>query len=342
MKAIYLTKYGNAEDAFEIRDVDIPKAESGEVVIKVGAFGLNFADVIARRGLYPDAPKNPALIGYDVAGTVHEIGEGVTGLKIGDRVTALTRFGGYAEYAKTIAEGVAKIPKELDYAKATALSTQACTAYYCADEAVQLHEGDHVLVQAAAGGVGIALVQIAKSKGCVVYGTASSKKQEFLQKIGVDVPIDYSKSDFYSIAKKHLGSRKGLDVVFDSIGGKTFKKGMKLLAPTGKMVSFGAASQIKGAKTNKLGAVRVALGFGFFSPISLIMKSQAIVGVNMLRIADNRPDIFEHCLKNVVKYAKDGIIKPELARLYKADQIAEAHYFLESRQSIGKIALEWD
>ena len=341
MRAIYLTKYGNAESAFEIKETEIPIPENGDVVIKVEAFGVNFADVIARRGLYPDAPKNPALIGYDVAGTIHSVGAGVDKFKVGQRVTALTRFGGYAEYAKTIAEGVSVIPDDIDYATATALSTQACTAYYCAEEAVQLHHGDHVLVQAAAGGVGIALVQIAKHHGCIVYGTASSKKQEFLKEIGVDIPIDYTTTDFRKEVKKKLGDKKGLDVVFDSIGGKTFKRGLNLLGPTGRMVSFGAASQIKGSKTNKLGAIRVALGFGFFSPISMIMKSQAIIGVNMLRIADYRPHVFNKCLDGVVDLAKKGIIKPTVARVFKADQIAEAHYFLESRQSIGKVALEW-
>jgi NADPH2:quinone reductase len=341
MKGIFLTKYGNSESSFEIRELDIPVPDQGEVVIKVESFGLNFADVIARRGLYPDAPKNPALLGYDVAGTIHAVGAGVDNFKTGQRVTALTRFGGYAEYAKTIAEGVSVIPDSIDFPTATALSTQACTAYYCAEEAVHLHHGDHVLVQAAAGGVGIALVQIAKSHGCIVYGTASSKKQEFLKEIGVDIPIDYTKSNFTKDVRKHLGEKKGLDVVFDSIGGKTFSKGFKLLGPAGRMVSFGAASQIKGSNTSKLGALRVAIGFGLFSPITMIMKSQAIIGVNMLRIADHRPHVFGKCLDGVVEMARKGIIKPTIARVFKAEQIAEAHYFLESRQSIGKIAMEW-
>ena len=341
MKAIYLTKYGNAENVFDIKDADIPIPDKGEVVIKVGAFGLNFADVLARRGLYPDAPKNPALLGYDVSGTVNAVGAGVEKVKVGQRVTALTRFGGYAEYAKTIVDGVAVIPDDMDFGTATALSTQACTAYFCAEEAVKLHHGDHVLVQAAAGGVGIALVQIAKHHGCIVCGTASTRKQGFLKEIGVDIPIDYTQKNFVKEIEQKLGKKRALDVVFDSIGGKTFKRGLKALAPGGRMVSFGAASQIKGNRTNKLGALRVAMGFGFFSPIGMIVKSQAVIGVNMLRIADHRPHIFGKCLDGVVNYAVKGIIKPHIARVFKADQIAEAHYFLESRQSIGKIALEW-
>ncbi|NNF20551.1 MAG: alcohol dehydrogenase catalytic domain-containing protein, partial [Saprospiraceae bacterium] len=154
MKAIYLTKYGDSNKVFDIREVNQPKPAPGQVLIKVEAFGLNFADVIARRGLYPDAPKNPALLGYDVAGTVAGLGEGVSSVNIGDRVSALTRFGGYAEYACTMEEGVAKIPDNMDTALSTALATQACTAYYSAVQCVNLHPDDKVLIHAAAGGVG--------------------------------------------------------------------------------------------------------------------------------------------------------------------------------------------
>ncbi|MFZ1751407.1 MAG: alcohol dehydrogenase catalytic domain-containing protein, partial [Saprospiraceae bacterium] len=146
MKAIYLTKYGGSEQAFEIRDIPIPQPGEGEVLIKVKYSGLNFADVIARRGLYPDAPPNPALLGYDVSGTVESIGEGVTGVNIGQKVVAMTRFGGYGEYAVTHQSGVAILDEDADLAAATALATQACTAYYCAIDCTTLHSGDRVLV----------------------------------------------------------------------------------------------------------------------------------------------------------------------------------------------------
>ena len=165
MKAIYIKKTGPANKAFDFREVPIPEPTDNEVCIQVNSFGLNFADVLARMGLYQDAPPLPSVIGYDVAGTVRAIGSTVTTCKVGDRVTSLTRFGGYAEYACTMQEGVTVIPDDLDFATATALSTQGCTAYYCTDECVQLHEGDNVLIQAAAGGVGSIQVQIAKHKG---------------------------------------------------------------------------------------------------------------------------------------------------------------------------------
>ena len=340
MKAIYLNKYGNSATAFETKETAMPTAEKGEVVIKVACFGLNFADVVARRGLYPEAPKNPAVLGYDVAGVIHAVGENVTTLKIGQRVTALTRFGGYAEYAKTTEGGVAVIPDTMNFATATALATQGCTAYYCAYESVVLHRGDRVLIQAAAGGVGGLLVQMAKSKGCIVFGTASTSKMNYLKELGVDVAIDYTKENFSKTIKQHvLGG--AIDIAFDSLGGKTFKDSFKLLAPAGRIVSFGTAEQINGNKTNKLGTIKMALNFGFFSPIQLLLGSKAIIGVNMLQIADNRPQVFNHCITEVVKLANQKIIIPKIDKIFSADKIAEAHDYLESRQSIGKVVMAW-
>ncbi len=338
MKAIYLNKYGNSDAVFEIKETEIPIAGKGELIIKVHSFGLNFADVVARRGLYPEAPKNPAVLGYDVAGTVHALGESTKGFEIGQRVTAVTRFGGYAEYAKTIQEGVSLIPDNMDFATATALVTQGCTAYFCAYESVKLHEGDRVLIHAAAGGVGSLLVQMAKHEKCIVYGTASGKKMDYLKSIGVDYPIDYTQQDFNQIIKD---SNQRIDVAFDSVGGSTFKKSMKILNAGGRMVTFGAAEQINGNNTNKLRALKTVFSFGIFSPLQLLMTSKAIIGVNMLKIADSCPAIFNRCLNAVVKMAQKGIIQPRIDKVFNAKDIAQAHDYLESRQSIGKVVAEW-
>ncbi len=335
MKAIHLIKYGKSQGAFEMREVPIPEPDDGQVQIKVHSFGLNFADVVARRGLYPDAPKNPAVLGYDVAGTITKVGKAVTKFKKGDKVTALTRFGGYAEYAVTIQEGVAKIPDNVDIGLSTALATQACTAYYCAAHCVQLKEGDKILVQAAAGGVGSIITQIAKHHGCKIFGTASPQKLDFLKENGVDYPIDYRSVDFYNYIKN---GEHELDYVFDSIGGKSFKKGYKLLIPGGTMVNFGAADQIG---SNKLKALGVAANFGIFSPIQLLMASKSLIAVNMLRIADHKPKLFEQIFDGVMDYVKKGIIRPKLAKKFSAEEIDEAHDFLESRASIGKVVMEW-
>jgi len=337
MKAIFLIKYGEAQQAFEIRDIQLTKPTADEVLIKVKYSGLNFADVIARRGLYPDAPANPALLGYDISGEVVELGNNVTEFTIGQKVVAMTRFGGYAEYVTTNKNGIAAIPDGMNMAEATVLATQACTAYYCAEDCATLHHGERVLVQAAAGGVGSLLVQMAKHRGCIVYGTASTGKQDYLKQAGVDYPIDYTKVDFYKSIKE---SGEKIDVVFDSIGGTVFKKGMKLLAPGGKMICYGAAQQMESTK-NKLKLFSMLWGFGLFSPISLLMQSKSIITVNMLRIADFKPTVFNDILTNVVSMAKEGIIKPQVSKIFPYSEMAAAHEFLESRKSTGKVVVEW-
>ena len=340
MKAVYLTKYGKSDQAFEIRESDIPSIADDEVIIEVKSIGLNFADVMARNGLYPDAPKNPAVLGYDVAGTVYQKGKEVNHVSIGQRVAALTRFGGYAQYAKTFAEGVSPLPDNISFEEATALATQGCTAYFCAEECVQLHAGDNVLVHAAAGGVGSLLVQYAKHKGCKVYGTASSSKQNFLKENGVDVPIDYTSREFDKLIQSDLGD-SSLDVIFDSIGGPTFKKGMKILGQGGRIVSYGAASQMDKGKKSIVATLKVGLGFGIFSPIALLMKSQSIITVNMLRIADHRKHVFQHVFSEVMKLAEDGVLKPTVGKVFSIDDFAQAHDYLEKRSSTGKVVVNW-
>ena len=340
MRAAVLVKEGKSDVAFEIQDKPIPKAAPNEVCIHVEAFGLNFADVMARRGLYEDAPPKPCIIGYDVVGHIYEVGNDVKDLKVGDKVVALTRFGAYAEYVSTDAQGVVVVPEDIDHGVATALATQFSTAYYCADEMVRLQKGDHVLIQAAAGGVGTGLVQLAKHHGCIVYGTASTSKLDYLRSMGVDHPIDYRKTNFVDAIKKIRGD-EGLDVVFDSIGGASVKNGYKLLTAGGRMVCYGVADMTTGGRKSILKMLKVATGFGIHSPIGFLQNSKGMIGVNMLQIADHKPTTLKRCMTNVVDYYNKGILKPKVGGSYKIDQLAEAHDLLESRQTIGKIVVSW-
>jgi len=262
MKAAFLVKNGKAHKAFELRETTIGDPNAIEVQIEVEGFGLNFADVMARLGLYPDAPKKPGVLGYDVVGRITKKGKDVDDrLAVGNRVVALTRFGGYAEITNTDSRGVVKISEEMDMASATALATQAGTAYYMAAEMVHIFPGDHVLVHAAAGGVGSILCQMAKAKGAVVYGTASGpEKLKYLKEIGVDYPINYKSDRFDTAVANILPQGQKLDIIFDAIGGKSVKRGMKLLGSGGRMILFGASS-LTSAK-NIFSKIGVALGFG--------------------------------------------------------------------------------
>jgi len=338
MKAIALIKTGDAVNAFKVIETTKPQPQKGEVLIKVAAFGLNFADVMARRGMYKEAPPLPAVLGYDVAGTVEAIGENVTAIKIGDRVTAMTRFGGYAEYATTNASAVAVIPANIDNATATALTTQFCTAYYIAAEMVNLHKGDKVLVQSGAGGVGTALIQYAKYKQCEIFSTAGSEaKLNYLSSLGVHHPINYAIQDFEA-AIKTLTSGKGVDVIFDAVGGSSVKKGFRSLAPGGRLVCYGASEM---SNKNIFGKISSAFGFGFYHPVMLMVPSKTIIGVNMLRIADNKPEIVQRCLESVVRLTNEGVFKPTLSKVFKVADIAAAHDYFEQRKSIGKVVVEW-
>lgn len=341
MRAAVLTKTGAADRAFEIREVDIPKLEGLEVLIKVESFGLNFADVMARNGLYQDAPPLPSILGYDVVGEVVEVATDEAKHLIGKRVVAMTRFGGYAEYAKTDYRACAVISDKLPATQASALATQYCTAYYAAYECTNVYDGDYVLIHAAAGGVGTALTQLCKLKGCTVFGTTGSDaKFDYLKNNGVDFPINYRKNDYEKELVK-LSDGRLLDVAFNSVGGTTFKKDFKLLEKGGKSVIYGAAER-SGKKGGTFATLNLAWNFGIFSPIQLLMNSKGIIGINMLRIADYKPLVLKRCLEEVVRMTESGELNPAEGGTFAADQIGEAHAYLESRKSTGKIAITWN
>lgn len=342
MKAYYLIKNGSSDTAFELRDLKLNDPNDNEVMIETEVFGLNFADVMARLGYYKACPPLPTVIGYDVAGKIIKKGKNVTDLEIGQRVTALTRFGGYATHVNTNHHGVVPINNEIDAAKATALATQYSTAYYAAEFSMSLQKGEHVLIQAAAGGVGTALIQLAKRRGCIIYGTAGSEeKLEYIKKQGVDYPINYMKHDFYEYIKKQRGE-KSIDAVFDSIGGNYVKKGLKLLAPGGRLAMYGAA-QIAGNSDKKslYRQLKTLFSFGKYRPTQFFAQSQSLIGVNMLQIGDHKPNILKKCMTDVVKLYENNEINPVVSKIFNANELAEAHNYLQKRKSTGKLAVKW-
>lgn len=339
MKAAVLVKFGKAENAFQIQDIAIPSLKDGQVLIQTEGFGLNYADIMAMQGDYQDCPPLPAIIGYDVVGRVTAIQGDSHGIQVGDRVTALTRFGGYAQFVAAESQACAKISEQLEIGKAMALTTQYSTAYYCIHEIMHLHPNDKVLIHAAAGGVGTALVQMALAIGCEIYGTCGSEeKVAYLKKIGVHHTINYNKQDFYSIIHQAEG-KNGLDAVFDAVGGSSAKKGFKLLGSGGTLVLYGAASM---TDTSILGKLKMVLGFGLYHPIQFMMGSKGIVGVNMLRIGDDRPLTLKRSLAKVVSLLEDKKIDPTVAKIFTINDLTEALNYLKSRKAIGKVCVLWE
>ncbi len=340
MKAAVLVKTGPARAAFELRDLPDPVPGDSQIRVAVEYSGVNFADVHARLGIYREAPPPPSILGYEVVGRIDAVGRDCPGFRPGTRVVAMTRFGGYATKALSTRYGVSPIPEDFDGAAATALATQFTTAWYAAEEMVKLQKGDRVLIHSAAGGVGTALIQIAKRHGCTVLGvTGSPSKLEYLKAHGVDIPLLVSDGRLLPAYREAAGDAP-LDVIFDPVGGSQVRKGMRLLGSGGRMVCLGVSGAV-GPHAGILRSLGNVLSLGVLHPAYLMLRSKGIIGVNMLEIGDHKPCVIRRCLDEVVARAIAGELRPVVGKVYRATEVAQAHEDLESRRTVGKIVLRW-
>ncbi len=341
MRAALLTRRGPPERAFVIRELPDPVPSPGQVRIAVECFGLNFADAMARIGIYREAPPLPAVLGYDVVGRIDALGPDIGNLRVGERVAAMTRFGGYATKALSSRFGVVPLPGSIGAAEGTALATQYVTAWHVATEQTTLHPGDRVLIHAAAGGVGTALVQIARWRGCFVAGTTGSPgKLEHLRSIGVDAPLCTGERGFEQACLDASGGKR-FDVIFDSLGGGNFRRSYGLLRPGGRLIGLGIAGMM-GARGSLARSLAQAAAFGLYHPFSFLSTSRGIIGVNLLRIADAHPEVILRCLTEVVRMTDAGILKPFVGARLPVSRLVEAHRAMSDRATIGKIAVYWD
>lgn len=337
--AYVLVKKGNPSRAFEKREVTIPEPNADQVLIEVEGFGLNYADVMARLGLYGEAPSMPSVIGYEVVGTITSVGTNVDRSWQGKRVVAFTRFGGYARKVITQSDAVAEIGN-MPIGEALSLATQGVTAYYMSELVAPIRKNDRVLIHAAAGGVGTLLIQLAKRKGAIVYAKAGGQeKLRTCLELGADYAVDYRSKDYAQQLKELLQGNR-LDVSYNPVGGSTFKKDMALLGSGSRCVLFGG-SELAAGKWGILSKLNFVRKMGFFTPIVLMMKSKSIIGVNMLKIADSKPEILKECLNGIVALAKSGAVLPQVGGVFQADALGDAHALLESGKSTGKIAIVW-
>jgi len=340
MQAIYLVKNGDAASAFESRETPDPIPGANEVRIKVEAFGLNYADVMARNGLYREAPPLPCVLGYEVVGLIDQVGADLSADLVGKRVVAFTRFGAYAQYAVSNPQAFTIIDG-LDVGAALSIATQYVTAYYMAYELTNLFQGDRVLVHAGAGGVGTALIQLCKRKGCEVFATAGSEdKLNYMREQGADHVIDYRKHD-YAVEVNRLLADHRLDMIFNPIAGSTYKKDYALLGSGGRLALFGG-SERSGKKWGIFSTLNFVRKMGVLLPITSMMRSKSVLGVNMLKIGDNKPATLHRCLQEVAELIVKGEVKPHIGGRFSSNEIAKAHAFLEDRKSIGKIIVTWE
>ena len=325
-------------DVLRVEQRPDPQPGPGEVLVRVRAAGVNFADVMGRLGLYPDAPSLPFVPGYEIAGEIEAVGEGVEGLEVGDRVAGGTRFGGYAELAATPASAVVELPEDWSFEEGAALPVVYATAYAGLVSFGNVRPAERVLIHAAAGGVGTSAVQIAKLLGAEVFGTASSSKHDVLRAQGVDHPIDYREKDFVDEIRGITGEDEPLDLVLDAIGGRSWKRSYSLLRAGGRLVCFGASSVATGERRNLAKAAAAMARTPRFNPIKLASESKAVIGLNMLRLWDSRGNLDEF-VEPLSQWAAQGLIRPVIDESFPLERAADAHRRLQDRENVGKVVL---
>jgi len=335
MRQVWISKAGPPE-VLEVREAPDPQASPGQVRIRVNAAGINFADLMARVGLYPDAPKIPCVVGYEVSGVIDQVGEGVAGLAVGDRVFGMPKFGGYTDVIALSTEQVFKLPSAMTFEEAAALPVVYITAYNMMFFIGNLRPGSSVLVHSAAGGVGIAAIQLAKMRGCTILGTASKSKHEYLRAQGCTHPID-SQGDYAAAARAIVGDR-GIDLILDPVGGKSWTEGYELLAPCGRLVAFGFSAAAAGTSRNLLHAAMQFLKVKKWSPMRLMEDNKTIAGTNMGHLF-GRLDLLRPQFEELLKLYETGHIKPHVDRTFRFEEAAAAHHHIHDRKAIGKVLL---
>lgn len=320
MRAILVRKVGGPE-ALELVDVPMPEPKAGEALVAIKAIGVNFIDVYFREGRYPAPP--PFIVGQEAAGVVAKVGSGVTSVKPGDRVAYTGVQGSYAEYATIDAERLVALPESLDFEQAAAAMLQGMTAHYLVHDSYRLRAGDTALIHAAAGGVGLLLVQMAKNLGARVIGTVGSEDKAALARAaGADEVIVYATHDF-AVETKRLTGGHGVHVVYDGVGKSTFDRDLDVLRPRGYLVLFGGAS----------GPVPP------FDPMLLSRKGSLFL---------TRPSLHHHIAtrEELVERAgavlgdiAAGRLKLRISQTYGLSEAAKAHRDLEGRKTTGKLLL---
>jgi NADPH:quinone reductase-like Zn-dependent oxidoreductase len=341
VKALVQTGNGGPE-VLQVLERPDPAVGPGEVRIAVKAAGINFADTMARLGLYPDAPKTPCVMGYEAAGVVESIGEGVGEHAVGDRVMAGIRFGGQAELITVPADQVLPLPERLSFEQGAAFPVNYGTAYAALIIMGSLRQGDRVLIHAAAGGVGIAATQIARNVGAEIFGTASPSKHDAIRAQGVAHPIDYRSQDFEAETMR-ITDGEGVDLIIDALGPTSFRKDYRLLRPGGRVVMYGLSEITKEsgrdipAALKSLAKMPLAT-IPWWKSLALMNENKGVFGLNMLKWWE-REGSLDRVTEPLMADLEAGRLEPVVAEAFPFERAGEAHEFIAQRRNVGKVVL---
>ena len=338
MRQIWITKAGPPE-VLEVKEAPDPEPKAGEVRIRVEATGVNFADIMGRLGIYPDLPPMPVVPGYEVSGRIDAVGAGVDGNWAGRDILAVTRFGGYADIVCVPAKQIFARPANMSALEGAAFPVNYFTAWQLVVVMGGLKAGETVLVHSAGGGVGIAATQIAKHIGARVIGTASAGKHAELRSLGVDDLIDYRTEDFEARTREITNGR-GVELILDAVGGESWKKGYRVLAPTGRLGMFGLSAAATGKNRNVLSMLSAVVQMPWvqFNPLSLMNANKGVFGVNVGHMW-GEIDRQRAWADRLWELWAQGAIKPKIARSFRFNEAPQAHHFIQDRGNIGKVVL---
>jgi NADPH:quinone reductase-like Zn-dependent oxidoreductase len=336
MRQIWITRAGPPE-VLELREAPDPEPQPGEVRVRVAASGINFADLTARMGMYPDMPKIPCVVGYEVAGRIDRCGDGVEGLREGDPVVALTRFGGYSDVVCVPQAQLVPVPEGISLITAAAVPVNYLTAWLMLIELGNLRPYHTVLVHAIAGGVGQAALQICKLRGATVIGTASASKHARLREVGVDHCIDYNNQDFEAEVMQ-LTEGRGVDIVLDAVGGASYAKSYRCLRHCGRLFMFGASSFAPSDRFRLVPVLKGLWGMPKFRPFHLLDNNRGVLGVNLGHLwheIDRLGFIFREVMGQVGQKQLVPVIDCE----FGFEEGPAAHAYLQGRNNFGKVLL---
>ena len=340
MRAVVITRHGGPE-VLEVQERPEPAVGRGQVRVAVRASGINFADLMARSGVYPDAPPLPSIVGYEVAGEVESVGEGVEGFSVGDRVIAGTRFGGYAELVAVHEGQVMPLPDAMSFEQGAAVVVTYATAYAGLVMMGGLRAGDRMLIQSAAGGVGIAALQIGRQIGAEIFGTASAPKHDAIRAEGCDHPIDYRSVDFADEVIR-ITDGAGVDVVMDAIGPTSFRKSYRVLRQGGRLIMFGLAEVQTGDRRNIPALVKglarmPAATMPWWKSLAMMNENKGVFGLNMLSWWDREG--LDRLIAPLSEMLAAGRFDPVVAESFPFDRAGDAHRYLAEAKNVGKVVL---